>query len=349
MSEPSTRPLISVCIVTGRRLRLLDDCLASLQQQAGAPAFELLVLSDGDHEVAEAVHARFPAAQVGLVRRAHPGAARNWLIEQARGELLLFLDDDVTVEPHLLARLADVAAAHPDAAVFGGPNETPPRSTGFQFVQGAVLASLVGSGPVRRRYGRHPAGPADERFFTLCNLAVRRTAMIRFDDTLLCAEENAVLTELSRQGVRMHYDPTLVAYHDRRADWRGFARQMHKYGRGRGQLFARSPRTFRPAYAVPSALVAYLVAAAVAAWWTPWVLAPLGLYAGAVLAETAKIIFSLERRLRWAPLAAWLLLTVHLCYGTGVVRGALGRRRAIPHAPPVWVSGGAETPTRARG
>ena len=56
------------------------------------------------------------------------------------------------------------------------PNDTPPGSSRFQAVQGAVLASLVGSGPVRRRYGAHPPRHADERFFILCNLAVRRSA-----------------------------------------------------------------------------------------------------------------------------------------------------------------------------
>ena len=337
-------PVISVCIVTGRRLRLLDECLMSLLAQVDAPPFELLVLSDGDTDVATAVHRRFPSARVGLVRRAHPGAARNWIVEQARGELLLFLDDDVTVEPHLLQRVAQVAAEHPGADVFGGPNVTPRGSSAFQFVQGAVLASIVGSGPVRRRYGAHPAGAADERFFTLCNLAVRRRVMIPFEDDLVCAEENAVLSELSRQGVGMHYDPTLVAYHDRRADWRGFARQMHKYGRGRGQLMAGRPSTFRPAYLAPTALVAYLLALPALVQWSTPTLIPLGAYVLALLAESGKIVLSLRKGWRLAPLAVALLVTVHLAYGTGLVRGLVRPRVPLHHRPPVWV----EAPEQAR-
>jgi glycosyltransferase involved in cell wall biosynthesis len=335
----ATRPAISVCIVTGRRLRLLDDCLASLQRQEAALPFELLVLSDGDHEVAEAVHARFPSAKVGLVHKAHPGAARNWLVAEAAGDLLLFLDDDVTVEPQLLAELGRLADEHPDAAVLGGPNETPAGSTAFQFVQGAVLASMVGAGPVRRRYGRHPAGPADESFFTLCNLAVRRAVMVAFEDDLLCAEENAVLAELAERGVQMHYDPRLVAYHDRRADWRGFAQQMHKYGRGRGQLMRGRPRTFRLAYVAPSLLVSYLLVLPLLCLWSAWTAAGLVLYATAVCAQALKIGRSL-RRAAQAPLAAVLVVVLHLCYGTGVVRGAVRPRRRLEHAAPVWVTAG---------
>src|SRR3954447_26401518 len=82
------RPYLSVCIVTGRRIPLLDACLASLQDQVDPPTFELLVCSDGDDDVAAAVHARFPDAGVCQVDRALPGAGRNLLVEQAQGSLL---------------------------------------------------------------------------------------------------------------------------------------------------------------------------------------------------------------------------------------------------------------------
>ena len=48
MSDPGGRPDISVCIVTGRRLAMLDAVLADLAAQEGAPPYELLVCSDGD-------------------------------------------------------------------------------------------------------------------------------------------------------------------------------------------------------------------------------------------------------------------------------------------------------------
>jgi succinoglycan biosynthesis protein ExoA len=323
-------PKISICIVTGRRDAVLDACLRSLEQQEGAPPWELLVCAEGDPRVPDAVHDRLPEARVCSVDRgALPGAARNLLVEQARGDLLLFLDDDVTVAPDLLARLAAVAAAHPGCGVFGGPNDTPADSTRFQITQGAVLASIVGSGPVRRRYGAHPPGEADERFFILCNLAVRRDVMVAFPKELVCAEENAVLAELAHEHIRMFYDPELVVYHERRATLGGFARQMHKYGRGRGQLLAREPGTARPAYLVPSALLLYLVVTPLLAGLAgPVALLPLAAYLGAVGACAGWIAKTLRRAVD-LPLAAWLILVLHACYGAGVLRGVLERRRSI--------------------
>ena len=325
-------PLISICIVTGRRDAVLDACLASLQAQVDAPPWELLVCAEGDPGVVGSVQRRFPDASICSVDRALPGAARNLLVEQARGDLLLFLDDDVTVDRDLLRRLQRLADDHPECDVFGGPNDTPPGSSRFQTVQGAVLASIVGSGPVRRRYGAHPPGEADERFFILCNLAVRRHVMVTFAHDLVCAEENEMLAELADRGARMHYDPTVVAYHERRATYRGIGQQMHKYGRGRGQVLVRRPSATRPSYLAPTALLAYLVALPLLVLTVgPLALLPAGLYVAAVAAAAAWIARTLHRPTD-VPLAAVLLVTLHACYGAGVARGVVMCRQTVAPA-----------------
>jgi len=244
---------------------------------------------------------------------------------------LLFLDDDVVAHPDLLCRLVELGDVWPDAMVFGGPNETPPASSRFQMVQGAVLASIIGSGPVRRRYGRHPAGAADQRFFTLCNLAVRREVMLPFPPDLVCAEENVVLSELSRRGFAMRYDPGLLVFHERRPSVPTFLAQVFGYGRGRGQLLRRAPRTFRPSHGLPVMLVGYLalVPVLVPAGW-PWLL-PLGAYGLALVAAGARVAWTL-RRSGAAPMASALVACLHTCYGAGIVVGVASRRRPEPPA-----------------
>lgn len=325
-------PRISICIVSGRRDDILDACLASLACQRDAPPFELLVCAEGDPGVAEVVHRRFPGAQVAYVDHAFPGAARNVVIERARGELLLFLDDDITVDPELLARLAALADARPDVGVFGGPNDTPKASSRFQFVQGAALASIVGSGPVRRRYGMHPQRMADERYFTLCNLGVRRELMVPFATDLVCAEENDVLEELRHRGVTMLYSPDLVAYHERRTTPRGFARQMFKYGRGRGQLTVRRPRDLQLPFVVPTLLLAYLLALpALVVVAGPLALIGLVAYLAIVALGAMRIAVTL-RRPGDLPMAFASITVMHGCYGAGFVRGVMSHREEVPPA-----------------
>lgn len=321
------RPVISVCIVTRRRAAQLDACLVSLQDQAAPPPYELLVCSDGDGEVAAQVHGRFPEATVIEVSRAFPGVSRNLLTQRASGDWLLFLDDDVTLDPALLRRLAELARQHPHVGVLGGPNLTPPCSSDFQRLQGEVLASAVASGPVRRRYARSPAVPAHERDLILCNLAVRRSEMLPFADDLRAGEESGVLTEMARRGVQMLYEPDLIVYHERRPTLAGFARQMLRYGDGRGLVLLRRPRAFGAYHLVPVALLVYLAVLPALVLGSPLWWIPIAVYALVVLAAALQACLAL-RHLRSLPQAVALILCVHLLYGAGVVKGMLSRRRA---------------------
>jgi Glycosyl transferase family 2 len=298
-SLPVAAPAFSICVLAGHGAASLDACLASLRAQVGPPSFELLIGGQPTAASLAVIERHFPDAQVCHTGERLPGAARNPLIDRARGELLLFLDDDVTAPPEFLARLAKLAARHPEASVFGGPNVTPPESSRFELVQGAVLSSLVGAGPVSRRYGARRAGFADERWFTLCNLAVRREVMLPFVSHLVCAEENALLTELRSRGERMLYEPSLRIFHVRRPRLRPFARQMFKYGRGRGQLLGRHPSFFRTAYAAPSGLLVYLVllpALLALLGHAGLLLAPLALYGALTIATASRIAWTVRAR-----------------------------------------------------
>jgi hypothetical protein len=153
------------------------------------------------------------------------------------------------------------------------------------------------------------------------------------------AEENGLMVELSRRGRIMHYDPNMVVYHERRPTPQGFTRQMLKYGRGRGQLMRRSPRTVRCAYLAPVALVLYLALLPLLTVWNRVSGLALLLYA-VVLAMSAARVGVNARRVRFVPLAAALIVVVHVCYGIGVVWGVLGRRR--PRPQPEWADAPAE-------
>lgn len=350
MPEPPPDPLLSVCVVSGRRHRLLAACLDGLVRQDAPPPFEVVVVGDDD-DVTDVVRRRFPHAEVAIVPKSRPGAARNVLIERSRGRFLLFLDDDVVPEPHLLRRLGELIEEHPEASVFGGPNLTPAGSSWFQSLQGDILASLGATGPVRRRYGAHPPGEADERWFILCNLAIRREHMLPFAAALVCAEENDVLQGLAQADRTMFYHPDLAVDHQRRPDLRSFVRQLYKYGRGRGQVIVRRGPS-HVAYFLPTALVLYLTVLPRLVIETPWALVP-GAAWLAVVALTGLAV-ALRRRRPWElPVAAVLTACVHLVYGIGVIAGLVGfraARRRMPDPEPIWApaeGGGGELGPRA--
>ncbi len=343
------RPVVSVCILSAHRPRKLAACLASLQNQRNPPSFEVIILANGDEATAALARQMLDSAVVGTCSKTTLGRARNAMVDQARGELLLFLDDDVAVGPSTLRTLADLAAHHGDCDVFGGPNLTPRASSHFQIVQGAVLASLVASGPARRRYGRHPAGPGHERFLTLCNLAIRRRAIVPFLPEILGAEENAALRAMAKRGSAFLYDPQLAVFHHRRPTFWTFVRQMYTYGRGRGQLLRRSPGAMHASHIAPLLLLCYVAALPIllAASWRFSL--PLALY-GLVVGAGALKIGATLRDPSAIRTALALIPTVHFSYGVGVARGlwprpanqlaasSIGDPRGS--SPSSWVSGG---------
>src|SRR5579884_386190 len=105
----------SIVIPTRSRLPYLQVALDSIALQASRAGAEVVVVDDaGPSEEARRIvvahRARYEPHPVprGL------NAARNTGVERSRGELVVFVDDDVTVRPGWLAALVRAAAALPE-------------------------------------------------------------------------------------------------------------------------------------------------------------------------------------------------------------------------------------------
>ncbi len=113
--------MISVIIPTYNRIDSLRQVLQALVAQT-LPDFEVIVVDDGstDATLAPAEAAACPF-ELTCLRQENQGAtaARNFGAQRSRGDLLVFMDDDIELLPHTLATLAARHAAHPHAIVVG--------------------------------------------------------------------------------------------------------------------------------------------------------------------------------------------------------------------------------------
>jgi len=196
----SSAPQASIVIPSHGRPQYLDVALASVSPQAKDAGAEVLVVSDGPDPQTANVAQRHGAELVSLVTPSGLNAARNAGIEAAAADLIVFVDDDVSVPAGWLhALLAGVAAA-PDREVYGGP----------------IRASLEGGGP--RACGREAPplttldhGPEDRDVPHVwgANMAVRRSAITRiggFDETIRGrGDEEEWEHRYVRQGGRIRY------------------------------------------------------------------------------------------------------------------------------------------------
>ncbi len=96
----------------------LGRCLEALLVQQPAPDEVILVDNASDDGSREFVAARFPTVRVlDTGRNAGPCHARNVGAAAARGELCLFVDNDVVLHAGAVAALLRVLAEHPEAAM----------------------------------------------------------------------------------------------------------------------------------------------------------------------------------------------------------------------------------------
>jgi hypothetical protein len=164
-------PSASILIPTRGRASYLEVALASIAPQAAEAGAEVLVIDDsGPSPPAHALAARF-----GARYEPHPGplglnAARNTGVERSKGDLAVFVDDDIRASPGWLRALIDAAGENPGVDVFTGPIR--PRLEGSRLRtcgrEGPPITSLdLGSADTPTRYAWG------------ANMAIRRSALER--------------------------------------------------------------------------------------------------------------------------------------------------------------------------
>ncbi|MCU0244955.1 MAG: glycosyltransferase [Bryobacter sp.] len=201
-------PLISVIVPAFDNAQMLEPCLRSVRE-SDFEDYELLVADDGsaDGSGIEETAARWNARLVRLAENRGPAAARNRAAAEARGEILLFLDADVTAHRETLRKVSEAFAQDAGLdAVIGSYDDAP-------GVKGTIawFRNLLHSHVHARS-----AGPAST-FWAGCG-AVRKErfrALGGFDESYRrpSIEDVEFGMRLHRAGWRIVLDPRIQVKH----------------------------------------------------------------------------------------------------------------------------------------
>lgn len=226
-------PTISVIIPTFNRLRSLERTLAGLAVQTDLDgAFEVIVVSDGSTDGTDdyLTSGRPPLPVVAATQaNGGPATARNHGVALASGPLLVFVDDDTSPDPHLLA--AHLARHdHPDDdLVVLGPMNTPPDHQMTPWVAWEQTR-------LEEQYRDMIEGvyePTARQFYTGNASVARRhiDAAGGFDPSFRRAEDVELAYRMAAAGVRFVFAAEAIVLHyaeRSRSAWLGAA---YAYGR----------------------------------------------------------------------------------------------------------------------
>lgn len=229
-------PSMSVVVCAYNAADTLDECL----QHTCAldyPDLDIVVIDDGSADATAEIARRHPRARLVTIEHAGLSVARNVGFEQARGEIVAYLDSDAypTREwPYFLA----LAMKDRAVAGAGGPNVPP-----------------YDDPEMAQRVARAPGGPVhvlvtDDRAEHVpgCNMAFRRDVLTEiggFDPIYTAAGDDVdVCWRVLDRGYEIGFHPAALVWHHRRPSARAYLRQQRGYGRAEALVEARHPDRF---------------------------------------------------------------------------------------------------------
>jgi glycosyltransferase involved in cell wall biosynthesis len=224
---------ISVVIPTYNRMGRLRVVIAALEQQTyPLNEFEVIVISDGSTDGTEAF---LDSLRTPLTLRAlhqlnrGPAAARNAGIATAKGEFIVFIDDDVVPAPQLLSEhMREHGRAGREVAVLG-PLLTPhgyPMSPWVAYEQRMLTKQY--DAMIRGDWA-----PTARQFYT-GNASLRRSHIMAvggFDERFRRAEDVEMAYRLADRGVGFIFTMQAEGMHFAERGFQSWLDAAYAYGR----------------------------------------------------------------------------------------------------------------------
>ena len=239
---------VSVIIPTYNRGTQLTAMLDSLLgcDTAGLEQVEIIVVDDGSpHPVAPLVESRTvrPPISLRAIRQKNsgPAAARNTGFRASRGEVVLFIDDDILCPPDLIRRHLEAHRSRPGSVIYGRyPYAEPePMTPFFRYLDS--LGHDLGKGSSEEF--------VEVPFIASGQISVERAlfdaeqGVYRDDLARPAAEEFELTLRLRDRGIPILLATRIVAVHNRTVDIESMCRQAYGHSMGYAEVAVKYPRT----------------------------------------------------------------------------------------------------------
>jgi len=313
----------SIVVPTFRRPEEVNELLWSMEKQTYRN-FEI-ILADGspDDSIKVVIENFRGTIQIKHLHKKGLGISesRNWGVEKATGDMIVFFDSDCIIPPEYLQVVDNYLLANPLDA-YGGPDKADESFDTRQKAISYAMTSFFTTGGIRGK--KSHVGNYQPRTF---NMGIRRDVFNKLGgfSRLQVSEDIDLSIRLTKGGYKSGLIGNAFVYHKRRSTFYKFFMQVFSFGKGRIDLQIKHGDALKPVHMLPSLFVIYLAAGLIlsifsktfAAFWVVSVL----LYIILILTDSAIQNNSLVTGLI-SVFASFIMLTG---YGIGMIKATIVR------------------------
>jgi glycosyltransferase involved in cell wall biosynthesis len=305
-------PMVSVIIPCKQIDDYTKECIDHCKQLEYSN-FELILLPDNPGQEISGV----TVISTGPVS---PGKKRNIGVENSKGEICAFIDNDAYPKADWLTQAVKLLG-EPGVSGVGGPGITPESDNSRQKASGYVLSSFM-VGPLSSRCKGKTVFESND--IPSCNFIAPKALILQaggWNEKYWPGEDTLICLGLRKLG-KLIESSEIIVYHHRRGLFKPHMRQVSRFGEHRGFFVKKYPEnSLKFTYFLPSLLVASFLVGIVLSLFVPYFiyvfLVGVAAYlassfaASAMQVKNAKMIF-----LVWGG-----IVVTHLIYGCYFVSG----------------------------
>ena len=261
--------LYSIIVPVYNRPDEVKELLDSLLAQTVKP-FELVLVEDGSKERCDHLigHYRsFFTIHYYYKENSGRSETRNYGMERANGDYLLFFDSDVILPPFYFEKLEAAMQATP-CDCFGGPDAADDSFSDMQKAVNHAMTSFWTTGGIRG--GKAVMEKFCPRTF---NMGFSKEVYKQVGDFKdMMGEDIDLSIRIRNAGFTIRLIREVFVYHKRRIDLGRFYKQVNNFGQARIWLQILHPGSLKLVHAAPALMLIMGVALLVASIFFPWLL-----------------------------------------------------------------------------
>jgi len=215
-------------------------------------SFEILILTDNQEDYS------FKKSKIISTGKVSPAIKRNRGVKKAKGEIIVFIDDDAFPEEAWLEKAAK-EFENENVIAIGGPSLPTKNSSFFQKVSNKVYE--LSSKKTGMRYGKGKEKRQKIDDWPTCNFFVRKKEFEKtkgFDERYWGGEDTQLCYDLLKTGGKMFFNPEIFIYHHPRKSLANHLKQSFFWGMWRGFFMRKHKESRQLTFFIPAIFVLWL-------------------------------------------------------------------------------------------